>query len=144
MAALVGLPLTSAVKLDGMREVWDAAGREAYRLAEDLGITMLPIFGQLRRSPAYDQYAVDLLDAVLASYSLPDTKVAVLQDWEKGQRAELDGFSGYIAAKRRELGSSAPVNEIILDVAERIERGELTPSAENVPLLVKAFAAISD
>lgn len=144
-SALVGLPLMSAVKLEGMREIMDAAGREAYRLAEDLGITMLPIFGKTAdQVPAGDQYAVDLLDAVLASYSLPDTKVAVLQDWEKGRRAEIDGFSGYIVDKRRELGGSAPVNEIILDVAERIERGELTPSPENVPLLVSAFAEISN
>lgn len=144
-SALVGLPLMSAVKLDGMREVMDAAGREAYRLAEDLGITMLPIFGKtVDEVPADDRYAADLLDAVLASYSLPDTKVAVLQDWEKGRRAELDGFSGYIVDKRRELGGSAPVNEIILDVAERIENGELNPSPENVPLLVMAFSAISE
>lgn len=63
-----------------MREVMDAAGREAYRLAEDLGITMLPIFGKTADEVlADDQYAVDLLDAVLASYSLPDTQVAVLR-----------------------------------------------------------------
>lgn len=142
-SAIVGVPLMSAVEFEGMRAVMDAAGREAYRLAEDLGITMLPIFGKTAEEvPDNEQYAVDLLDAVLASYSLPDTRVAVLQDWEKGRRAELDGFSGYIVAKRQLLGGSAPVNEAILQLAERIERGELKPGPENVPLLVNAFAAI--
>lgn len=143
-SAILGVPLLSAVQLEGMREVMDAAGREAYRLAEDLGITMLPIFGKTAEDvPDDEQYAVDLLDAVLASYSLPDTKVAVLQDWEKGRRAELDGFSGYIVSKRQELGGSAPVNEMILHIAERIERGELTPGPHNAPLLAQAFVSIS-
>lgn len=142
-SAIVGMPLMSAVQIPGMREIMDAAGREAYSLAEDLGITMLPIFGKTAEEvPPNDQYAVDLLDAVLKSYSLPDTKVAVLQDWEKGRRAELDAFSGYIVAKRRELGGSAPVNERILEIAGRIERGELAPSPENAGFLRGASTTV--
>lgn len=127
-----------------MREVMDAASKEAYRLAENLGITMLPIFGKTADEvPGDEQYAADLLDAVLASYSLPDTKVAVLQDWEKGRSAELDGFSGYIVDKCAQLGGRAPVNEAILQIARRIERGELEPGTDNASRMVEALAAIS-
>lgn len=138
-SAILGVPLLTAVGVEGVRAVVDQASREAYALAIDLGITMLPIFGKTAEEvPDSDQYSLDLLDAVLASYSLPDTRVAVLQDWQKGRRAELDAFSGYIVDQRKKIGGSAPVNEAILAIAERIETGELTPGMQNLPLLLAA------
>lgn len=135
-SAILNLPLLSAVKMEGIRPVMDAAAREAYRLAVDLEISMRPIFGKSESDvPDSDQYALDLLDAVLESYSLPDTRVAVLQDWMKGRRAELDAFSGYIVAERERLGGEAPVNGAILRIAERIERGEIPPDPRNAELL---------
>ena len=140
-SAILGVPLLTAVGIDGVRPVMDAASREAYALATDLGIRMLPVLGKTADEiPDSEQYALDLLQAVLDRFSLPDTRVAVLQDWEKGRRAELDAFSGYIVAKRAELGGRAPVNEAILRLAERIEAGELVPSPGNAPLLVDAAA----
>jgi 2-dehydropantoate 2-reductase len=140
-SAILNVPLLTAVAIEGMRPVMDAASREAYRTAVDLGITMVPIFGKSHADvPDSDQYALDLLDAVLAHYSLPDTRVAVLQDWDKGRRAELDAFSGYIVAQQEKLGTRAPVNEAILRIAERIEQGELAPDPSNSRLLVEAVA----
>ncbi|WP_026059634.1 ketopantoate reductase family protein [Microbacterium yannicii] len=135
-SAILGMPLLSAERLPGVREVMDAAAREAYAVARALGITMRPIFGKTAADvPDSDQYALDLLDAVLADYSLPDTRVAVLQDWEKGRRAELDAFNGYVVGRGRELGVPVEVNRAILEIAERIESRELRPGAENVDLL---------
>jgi len=143
-SAILGLPLLSAVELPGIRPAMDAASREAYALARDLGIRMLPIFGKTEEDvPDSDQYAIDLLDAVLEKYSLPDTRVAVLQDWDKGRRAELDAFNGYIVEQRSRLGGSAPVNEAILRIAQRIETGELTPGAHNAERLAATVAAYS-
>lgn len=142
-SAILNVPLLTAVGIDGMRHVMDEASREAYALAVDLGIPMIPIFGKRAADvPDSEQYALDLLDAVLEHYSLPDTRVAVLQDWDKGRRAELDAFNGYIVAKRAELGGRAPVNEAILGVAERIEAGDLRPAPENARLLIEATEAV--
>jgi 2-dehydropantoate 2-reductase len=143
-SAILNVPLLTAVGIEGMRPVMDAASREAYRTAIDLGIAMVPIFGKTAADvPDSDQYALDLLDAVLKSYSLPDTRVAVLQDWDKGRRAELDAFSGYIVAQQSKLGTTAPVNEAILRIAERIERGELLPDPSNARLLVEAYEKVA-
>lgn len=140
-SAILNVPLLTAVGFDGVRAVMDQASREAYALAVDLGVPMLPIFGKTAEQvPDSDQYSLDLLDAVLERYSLPDTRVAVLQDWDKGRRAELDAFNGYIVSKRAEIGGRAPVNEAILRIAERIEAGELHPSPDNARLLVDAAA----
>lgn len=136
-SALLGVPLLEAARMPGIRPVMDAMSREAYALARDLGITMRPSLGIAAEDmPATDQYALDLLDRVLSHFSQPDTRVAVLQDWQKGRRGELDAFSGYIVAERSRLGGRAPVNEAVLRLAERVERGELSPSPENAALLM--------
>lgn len=119
----------------------DATTREAYSLATDLGIPMAPIFGRRAEDVSQDEdYAIGLLDDVLASYSLADTRVAVLQDWDKGRRAELDAFSGYVVEQRRRLGGTAPVNEAVLDLALRIESGEMRPGPDNVQRLRASLA----
>lgn len=142
-SALLGIPLLEAATMPGVRPVMDAMSREAYALAIDLGITMRPSLGIAAADvPDGDQYSLDLLDRVLSHFSQPDTRVAVLQDWEKGRRAELDAFSGYIVDRRAELGGRAPVNEAVLRVAERVERGELVPAPANAGLLIAAHDAV--
>jgi 2-dehydropantoate 2-reductase len=141
-SAILNVPLLTAVGLEGVRPVMDEASREAYRTAQALGISMVPIFGKTAdQVPDSDQYAIDLLDAVLESYSLSDTRVAVLQDWDKGRRAELDAFSGYIVAQQEKIGMEAPVNEAILRLAERVQQGELAPDPSNARLLAEALSA---
>lgn len=140
-SAILNVPLLTAVSIDGVRPVMDAASREAYSLAIALGVKMVPIFGKTEADvPDSDQYAIDLLDAVLESYSLPDTRVAVLQDWAKGRRAELDAFSGYIVEHGHRLGLAVPINEAILAIAQRIEDGTLEPGPANAQLLIDALA----
>ena len=141
-SGLLGVPLLEAANMPGIRPVMDAMSREAYALAIDLGITMLPSLGIAAEDvPDSDQYSLDLLDRVLSHFSRPDTRVAVLQDWEKGRRAELDAFSGYIVATSAARGERAPVNEAVLRLAERVEQGDLVPSPENAPHLIAALYA---
>jgi 2-dehydropantoate 2-reductase len=139
-SGILGLPLLDAAHTEGVREVMDEMSREAYALAIDLGITMQPTLGlSADQVPDSDQYAVDLLDVILESYSRPGTKVAVLQDWLKGRRAEIDAFSGYIVKKRTELGGDVPVNRAVVEIAQRIETGELTPSPDNLELFLSTL-----
>lgn len=141
-SGLLGVPLLEAAHMPGIRPVMDAMSREAYALAIDLGITMLPSLGIAAEDvPDSDQYSLDLLDRVLSHFSKPDTRVAVLQDWEKGRRAELDAFSGYVVATSAARGERAPVNEAVLRLAERVEQGDLVPSPENAPHLIAALYA---
>ena len=139
-SAILGLPLLAAARTPGVREVMDAMTREAYAVATGLGIPMAPIFARRDEDVTQDEdYAVGLLDDVLASYSLDDTRVAVLQDWDKGRRAELDAYSGYVVDQATSLGGRAPVNEAVLELAQRIESGELRPDPDNVEHLRAAL-----
>ncbi len=141
-SGILGAPLMEAASDTEVRQAMDHASREAYAVAKALGVTFMPSLGIDKDAVSdSDQYALDLLDAVLARFSQPTTRVAVLQDWDKGRRAELDAFSGYVVKKGREIGMPTPVNQAILDLALRIESGDLTPSWENKALLIAAGQA---
>ena len=136
-SAILGVPLVEALRVPGMREVMDAAGTEALDTALRLGHEIVPMFGQegIEDTPP-ERYAAALLDAVLAGWSLEDTRVAVLQDWMKGRHAEGEEINGLVVAEQRKLGGAAPVNERLMEVARRIESGELEPDIAHAGLLV--------
>lgn len=135
-SSILGLPLAEAIKLPGMREVMMASGREAVRTALALGHELVPIFGKLQvEANDPEGYATVLLDAVLSDWTLPDTKVTVLQDWLKGRRAEVDDINGLVVREQAALGGAVPVNAGLVEIALRIERGELEADASNADLL---------
>lgn len=140
-SAILDVPLVEAANLPGIRAVMDAAGSEALDAALALGCRIVPIFGQegLEQVPR-ERYAAALLDAVLAGYSLEDTKVAVLQDWLKGRRAEGEEINGLVVEVLERTGASAPVNAALMELARGIEAGELEPGLANADAMRAALA----
>jgi 2-dehydropantoate 2-reductase len=82
---------------------------------------------------AADDLTELLLDTLVERFVLPETTSTVLHDWRKGRRGEVDDINGEVVAA---LGAEAPVNGAIVEVAHRIERGELEPSRANLDLLL--------
>ncbi len=138
-SAILGVPLVAALHVDGMREVMDAAGTEALDAALGLGCQIVPMFGQegIGDLPP-ERYSAALLDAVLAGWSLEDTKVAILQDWLKGRKGEGEEMSGLVVREQERMGKDAPVNRMLVELSRRIESGELQPGIENAELMVSA------
>ena len=135
-SAILNLPLAEAIKLPGIRDVMIASGREAVRTALALGHDLVPIFGNKRiEANDPDRYATVLLDAVLTGWTLPDTKVTMLQDWIKERRAEVDDINGLVVREQIRLGGEAPVNTRLVEIAHRIEHGELKADPSNADLL---------
>jgi 2-dehydropantoate 2-reductase len=140
-SAILGVPLVAALHVDGMREVMDAAGTEALEAATGTGSKIVPMFGQegIDDLPP-ERYSAALLDAVLAGWSLEDTKVAILQDWIKGRKGEGEEMSGLVVREMEKLGAEAPVNQRLVEISRRIESGELQPGLENAELMTSALA----
>jgi len=135
-SAILNLPLADAIKVPGIHEVMKASGREAVRTALALGHKLVPILGKDRvEANDPDHYANVLLDTVLSGWTRPNTRVAVLQDWMKGRRAEVDDINGLVVKEQEKLGGQAPVNAALVDLAHRIERGELKADPSNAGLL---------
>ena len=59
----------------------------------------------------------------------------------KGRRGEVDDINGLVAREQRRLGGRAPVNEKLVEIAAKIERGELTPAPSNARLLTSLLEA---
>jgi 2-dehydropantoate 2-reductase len=140
-SAILDMTLLDALRVPGMRAVMDAAGTEALNTALALGHEIVPMFGQegIEELPP-ERYAGALLDAVVAGWSLESTRVAVLQDWIKGRRAEGEEINGLVAAEQGRLGLSTPVNQRLIEIARRIEAGELRPGPENAELLTEGVS----
>ncbi|MES2171281.1 MAG: 2-dehydropantoate 2-reductase [Actinomycetota bacterium] len=138
-SAILNLPLSDAVRVPGMHEFMLEACREAVHTAISTGNRMVPIFGNdsLDLSDP-DRFVTQLLDDVLTQFSRPDTRTTVLQDWDKGRHSEVDEVNGLVVDEQAKLGGSAPFNELTVEIAHRIERGELEARPENVDLLVGA------
>jgi 2-dehydropantoate 2-reductase len=136
-SAILDLPLLAAAQVPGMHDFMLQAGKEAVRTAVGLGHRVVPIIGLQDVDPDDPEGFVDrMLDAVYTQWSLPHTKTTVLQDWQKGRRSEVDQLNGLVVREQARLGGSAPYNERTVEIAHRIESGDLRIDPENAALLL--------
>ena len=134
--AALGLPMTDAIHVPGMREVMLAAGQEALAVGRARGHTPLPIFGLTPEAIAdADDLVATMLTALYDRFTVPGATTTVLQDWGKGRHSEVDDINGVVVAEGQALGIPTPVNTAIQDVGHAIEAGRLQPSPALLPLL---------
>jgi 2-dehydropantoate 2-reductase len=128
--AILGEPMLASLKHEAMRDLMIASGKEALAAGLAQGYEVQPIFG-LTAADLADRDAVveTLLDTLFAGFVLPSTTTTILHDWSKDRRSEVDDINGAVVA---ELGpEQAPVNAAVIEMAHRIERGELEPKISN-------------
>jgi 2-dehydropantoate 2-reductase len=134
--AILGLPMLEAIAMPGMRELMIAAGQEALDAGVAAGYSILPIFGLVPEDVARPDRVVELLlDVLCERFTLPHTTTTILHDWTKGRHSEVDDINGLVVEQQRRRGAAAPVNAAIVEVAHRIERGDLKPDPANFALL---------
>ena len=61
----------------------------------------------------------------------------MLQDLEKGKPTEVDAINGAVSAFGRKVGCPTPMNDRVVEIIHRIERGELAPSFDNLKYFEK-------
>lgn len=140
-SAILNLSIVECAKFPGMRQYMLAAGNEAIHAAEVMGLEIRPIFGmsgEAAESPS--TYVAAVLDELLSGYVLPHSKSTVLQDWNKGRRAEIEEINGAVVVELAKAGIEAPVNQAVLKFARQIEAGNLTASIEVFELLKAELA----
>jgi 2-dehydropantoate 2-reductase len=138
-SAILNMPLLEAAQVAGMHELMLRTGQESVRTAVALGHSVVPIFGLEDVDPNDPEgFVVTMLDAVYTKWSLPNTRTTVLQDWMKGRHSEVDELNGYIVSEQARLGGTAPANARVVEVAHRIESGELKAGPDNAKLLLAA------
>ena len=134
--ANLGLSMSEAIDVPGMRDFMVASGTEALRAGIAQGFPVLPIFGLTPADVANTETVVDtLLDALYRVFVTPNTTTTVLQDWSKSRHSEVDDLNGEVVRRSHEFGLESPVNQAVVEVAHRIERGDLEPAPANLALM---------
>jgi 2-dehydropantoate 2-reductase len=133
--AILGVPMLEAVTTPGMRDLMLRSGQEALDAGAAQRFPVLPIFGLTQEAVSGPSVVETLLETLLEGFVLPQTKTTILQDWMKGRRSEVGDINGRVVAESRAHGLPAPVNAAVVELAHRIEHGELTPGPGNFALL---------
>jgi len=138
--ALVGLPIDEAVELPGMRELMLKAGAEALSAGEARGHAIKPIYGLKPEDMENTNQLLELLHDKLMSFTRPGTLTTVLMDHLKNRQSETGDVNGAVVETLRDRGGMAPANAAIVEITERIRRGEIAPSPENLELIRELVA----
>lgn len=139
-SAILDLPMREALAAPGMREFMLRCGVEAAEAAVAAGHRLIPIFGLGGLDSSDTRGFVEaLLDTVMNDFALPHTRTTVLQDWMKGRRSEVTEINGLVVDVLTEHGGAAPANAIAVDLARRIEYGDLKAQPDNLDLMVGAL-----
>ncbi len=138
-SALLNQPLHKVVQDPEMVDYMKACAKEALAVCIGSGSKIVPIFGLKEAQQDPDLYAVELFDQVIAHFTFPNTLTTVLQDWRKGRRAEIHEINGLVVREGARLGIPTPANTITLDIASRIESGELEAGADNRALILAKY-----
>lgn len=139
-SAVLGLPMLDALHTPGFRDVMVAAGNEALAVGAAAGHPVLPIFGLSAEEIAEPDRVVDIMtDKLFAGFVVPGATTTVLQDWRKGRHSEVDDLNGHVMRRGGELGVATPVNTAVVQLAHRIERGEIEPGREHLSVLARAL-----
>jgi 2-dehydropantoate 2-reductase len=134
--AILGMPMLDALAVPGMRELMIRAGQEALDVGAALGHPVLPIFGLAAEDVATPETVVEtMLDKLYAGFVRPGATTTVLQDWTKGRRSEARDLNGTVVTEAAPFGIPTPVNAALVEVARRIEAGELRPEQANLTLV---------
>ena len=139
-SAILDLSIAEAAHYPGMKEVMAGAGYEAVDAALAAGRSVVPIFGLTTVDQSNPHGFVDtLMDILLDKYVLAHTLSTVLQDWIKTRRSEVDQINGRVVEELSRVGRKAPINDVVVQLAHRIELGELKRSTDHLPALRAAL-----
>jgi len=140
--ALVGLRMSEAKELPGMRDLVIKLGTEALDVGQRLGYQPEPIFGlkpeEIEGTNRFVELMFDKLAADVGGRSLRN---ASLQDHMKGRKSETDLINGLVVDEGARFGIATPANKAIVDLTHRIEAGTLKPDPRNMELIVEAMSA---
>ncbi len=130
--AMLGLTLSEAVRLPGVRDLTIQIGTEALAVGQKLGYPVEPIFG-LRPEDlgGTNQLLEKLFDKLTADIG-PRARDCVLQDHLKGRYSEVDDINGLVVLEGEMTGVPAPANAAIVEITRRIRAGEITPDPKNL------------
>ncbi|MBQ2418819.1 MAG: hypothetical protein II281_03325, partial [Alistipes sp.] len=138
MSAVLGCTFGQAAGNRASRRIVQLLIKECIDVCAAGGIRIEPVQGKdivkLLNYTNPIKRAISLMIIPIAIRKHARLKASMLQDLEKGKLTEVDAINGAVSAFGRTVGCPTPMNDRVVEIIHRIERGELTPSFENLKL----------
>ncbi|MBR4064136.1 MAG: 2-dehydropantoate 2-reductase [Tidjanibacter sp.] len=138
MSAVLGCTFGEAAAPKPSRRIVQALIKECIDVCAAGGIRIEPVQGKdivkLLDYKGAVKKAISFFIIPIAIRKHAKLKASMLQDIEKGKLTEVDAINGAVSAYGRKVGCPTPMNDRVVEIIHRIEKGELTPSADNLKL----------
>lgn len=138
MSAVLGCTFGEAAQPRASRRIVQALIKECIDVCHAGNIRIEPVQGKdivkLLNYTNSLKRAFSFLIIPIAIRKHAKLKASMLQDLEKGKLTEVDAINGAVSEYGRRVGCPTPMNNRVVEIIHKIERGELTPSFENLKL----------
>lgn len=138
MSALLGGTFGEVSKPYKSRRVVQALIKECIDVCATAGIRIEPVQGKdivkllNYTNPIKRLFSFMIIPIAIRKHA--NLKASMLQDLERGKLTEVDAINGAVSQFGRRVGCPTPMNDRVVDIIHKIERGELTPSFDNLKL----------
>ncbi len=136
MSAVLGCTFGEAAGPRASRRVVQALIKECIDVCQVGGIRIEPVQGKdivkLLNYTNVWKRAFSFFIIPIAIRKHAKLKASMLQDLEKGKLTEVDAINGAVSEYGRKLSFPTPMNDRVVEIIHRIEKGELRPSFENL------------
>lgn len=138
MSAVLGCTFGEAAGPKDSRHIVQALIKECIDVCKAGGIRIEPVQGKdivklLDYSNSLKR-AFSFFIIPIAIRKHAKLKASMLQDLEKGKLTEVDAINGAVSATGRKVGCPTPMNDRVVEIIHRIEKGELRPCRDNLRL----------
>ena len=140
MSAVLGCTFGEAAGPKESRRVVQKLIKECIDVCRAGGIRIEPVQGKdiVRlldySNPLKRAFAFMIIPIAIRKHA--KLKASMLQDIEKGKLTEVDAINGAVSDYGRMVGCPTPMNDKVVEIIHRIEKGELKPGFENLSLFV--------
>ena len=138
MSAVLGCTFGEAAKAKPSRRIVQALIKECIDVCAVGGVRIEPVQGKdivkLLDYKGGLKKAISFFIIPIAIRKHALLKASMLQDIEKGKLTEVDAINGVVSAYGRKVGCPTPMNDKVVEIIHRIEKGELKPSFDNLSL----------
>lgn len=136
MSAVCGKTFGEVAKYKPSRKIIQRIIKECIDVAATNGIIIEPIQGKdVVKILDYKSSFKKWLSFVIIPIAIKKhrlLKASMLQDIEKGIPCEIDYINGIVSEYGKKVGIPTPFNDKVIEIVHKLERGELTPSFDNV------------
>ena len=136
MSAVLGCTFGEAAGPRASRRIVQALIKECIDVCQVGGIRIEPVQGKdivkllNYTNPLKRAFSFFIIPIAIRKHA--KLKASMLQDLEKGKLTEVDAINGAVSEYGRTVGFPTPMNDRVVEIVHKIERGELKPSFDNL------------